>query len=205
MKTKLALFLAIFVTCIAVSQSFFAPAMPQKHLSITRLHMADVSVNDPEKGVIVDFADFKVSRKSLIEEDDESMICEYLVELDFPGKESQQFYNELEAEARAEGFKGFRKGKIPPHVLKDLKACCLERTIAEAVENAMDFCKIEVACDEDDIVVCETIEDINELFESFEPGKNFKFSASVVGREQKPEKVSKVGESAEEVIDTEVV
>uniref|UniRef100_A0A7S2V5R4 Trigger factor ribosome-binding bacterial domain-containing protein n=1 Tax=Fibrocapsa japonica TaxID=94617 RepID=A0A7S2V5R4_9STRA len=206
MKTKLALFLAIFVTCIAVSQSFFAPVLPQKHLSTTRLHMADVPVDDPEKGEIVDYSDgLKVYRKLLIEEDDESMKCEYLVELDFPGKASKRIFNELEAEmSKTAQFKGFRKGKIPYFARKELIKFCFEQSISDGISGAMDFCKIDVAVNEKGNLVSETIEDREKLLESFEVGKDLQFSARVIGKEQKSAKVSKGDESAE-VVDAEVV
>jgi trigger factor len=105
------------------------------------------------------------------------------LEIELPGEMSKQAYNNtVQRFSRSLNIPGFRKGKVPRHILvqriggQRIKASVLEELIDENFKKA-----IEQLAEENDIVAIgnyKILSDFDELLNHFEPGQPLTFSAS---------------------------
>ena len=123
------------------------------------------------------------------------------LEIEIPPETSQKAYNKVIQEfSRNAKIPGFRKGKVPRHVLLQrlgvnrLKATAVEEIIQDSLQKAIEQEKIEVLGN------FRLKSNFDELVSQFEPGKPLIFSASVdVEPEVKVSQYSGLQVRAEEV------
>ncbi len=102
------------------------------------------------------------------------------LEIEIPAETSKQVYeNIVKRLSRSINLPGFRKGKVPRHILlqrlgpKRVKAEALEKLVQDGLENALKNEEIEA------IGNYQLVSQFEELIEAYEPGKPLTFSASV--------------------------
>jgi trigger factor len=102
------------------------------------------------------------------------------LEIEVPSEMSQQAYERvIQQFTRSLNIPGFRKGKVPRHVLlqrvgaTSVKQAALEDLIQKGFQNALEEAKIQA------IGTPELKTSFDELVQHYEPGKGFTFSATV--------------------------
>lgn len=124
---------------------------------------------------------------------DDTNVAKYRLELEIPGAVSKQKRRESIQETKKHiNIPGFRKGTIPPFMMKEMTEFVLRDCVEDMVDEATEELNLE-RVDEGSQLDC----DFNSLIESFTPGEDFTLSCEV--------HLTNVGSDSEDVDELEEI
>lgn len=107
---------------------------------------------------------------------DDTNVAKYRLELEIPGAVSKQKRRESIQETKKHiNIPGFRKGTIPPFMMKEMKEFVLRDCVEDMVDEATEELNLERVDDKSS----QLDYDFNSLIESFTPGEDFTLSCEV--------------------------
>ncbi|CDF41078.1 unnamed protein product [Chondrus crispus] len=106
-------------------------------------------------------------------ESETSELAQYKIELEIPASHSKDKRRQsVQALRKNADFKGFRKGTIPPFIMKDIPGFVLRDSIEELLEEALQELKLEKT----DGDAADPDIDFEEMMGRFNVGEDFRFS-----------------------------
>lgn len=127
----------------------------------------------------------------------ESELSKYRLHLEIPGSVSKDKRRKsIQALKRNAEFKGFRKGTIPPFIMKDIPSFVLKDSIDQILDEALselDLKPLDGEASEPEL-------DMKALLKGFQVGEDFRFSLEMSLRKVTGETSDDVGE---DIIDVE--
>lgn len=126
----------------------------------------------------------------------ESELARYRLQLEIPGSVSKaKRQRSIQALKKNADFKGFRKGSIPPFIMKDIPSFVLKDSIDDMLGQALKELDLKPLDGEDS----EPELDMKALLKDFKAGEDFRFSLEMSLRKLTGEVSEDVGEDIVEV------
>lgn len=105
-----------------------------------------------------------------------SELAKYRLEIEIPGAYSKEKRRKsISVMKKNASFKGFRKGTIPPFIMKDIPGFVLRDSIEELLQGSLKELELEATDGE----TSEPEMDIKEMMSRFKIGEDFRFSCEM--------------------------